>query len=467
MATAPVTPDLAPLTRPQPERKAHTDSWVLSGVFGLLLFGPLAFGAVEPWSMFVLEVGSALLVALWLWRQRGEDAAPLRNSPLFPPMLAFAALTLVQLIFGFTAYRHDTFSQALLYVAYASLAFLAVQCLRRSSQAKTLAVVISTYGFGVASFALLQGLSPNGKLYWIRTPRFGGWIYGPYVNHNHYAGLMEMLVPIPLVFCMTRYAKARLRTLAAGVAAVMAATIFFSGSRGGMLAFVVECIVLATVIVKMRRGVKVAASIGVFAALVVGLLIWIGGVELTKRVGTIGTETRRELSGGLRWTVNKDGLHMFTKKPVLGWGLGTFPTAYPQFRSFYTNSFVNEAHDDYLQLLVETGVVGFAIMLWFLARLFRGAVTRVGDWPNDINGAVALACLLGCTGILVHSFVDFNLQIPANAALFFVLCVMAASPYPLESRQRVRKARSLHPRDPEIQQGADTAPDSENPATLP
>jgi hypothetical protein len=79
----------------------------------------------------------------------------------------------------------------LLYVAYGLLAFLVVQCLRRSSQAKALAVAISTYGVAVAGFALLQGLSPNGKLYWIRTPRFGGSIYGPYVNHNHYAGLMK------------------------------------------------------------------------------------------------------------------------------------------------------------------------------------------------------------------------------------------------------------------------------------
>ena len=83
----------------------------------------------------------------------------------------------------------------------------------------------------VAGFALLQGLSSNGKLYWIRTPHFGGWIYGPYVNHSHYAGLMEMLVPVPLVFCLTRYAEGRIRALAAGGAALMAATIFFRLAR--------------------------------------------------------------------------------------------------------------------------------------------------------------------------------------------------------------------------------------------
>jgi O-antigen ligase len=87
---------------------------------------------------------------------------------------------------------------------------------------------------------------------------------------------------------------------------------------------------------------------------------------------------------------------------------------------------VHEAHDDYLQLLVEMGGLGFATMLWFVIAMYRGAVKKLGNWPEDINGTVALAAMLGATGILVHSFVDFNLQIPANAALFYVFCVVAA-----------------------------------------
>jgi O-antigen ligase len=103
---------------------------------------------------------------------------------------------------------------------------------------------------------------------------------------------------------------------------------------------------------------------------------------------------------------------------------------------------VNEAHNDYLQLLVEMGLVGFGIMLWFLINLIRRAIRKLPDWPNEIGGAVALACLMGCVGILVHSFVDFNLEVQANAAWFYVLCALAASPHPIESRQRVRRARS-------------------------
>jgi putative inorganic carbon (hco3(-)) transporter len=99
---------------------------------------------------------------------------------------------------------------------------------------------------------------------------------------------------------------------------------------------------------------------------------------------------------------------MFTHRPWLGFGLGVFPDIYPQFRSFYTNFFENEAHDDYLQLLVEMGGLGFATMLWFVIAMYRGTVKKLGNWPEDINGTVALAAMLGATGILVHSFVDFN-----------------------------------------------------------
>jgi putative inorganic carbon (hco3(-)) transporter len=126
---------------------------------------------------------------------------------------------------------------------------------------------------------------------------------------------------------------------------------------------------------------------------------------------------------------------------MLGWGLGTFPTVYPSYRSFYTNLFVNEAHNDYAQLLVETGLVGFGLMLWFLVRLYRSVSPTSRRWEFKWDGAVSLAALLGCTGLLLHSLVDFNLQIPANAALFYVLCGLAASPLPKLSKSPSRTRR--------------------------
>jgi len=413
-------------------------NFLLYGTFGLLMFGPLAFGAVEPWSIFVLEGGAASLIVLWLAKQWVDEEVVIRWNPLFLPMAAFAFLILVQVAFRISAYPHDTVSGALLYCAYGMLCFLARQVLVRSAQARKLAVIFTIYGFLLAGFALLQGIAPNGKLYWVREPRLGGWIYGPYVNHNHYAGLMELLVPIPLVLALSRLAEDRERIAAAVASAVMVGTLFLSGSRGGMLAMVVELAFLGVVLFRHKRSVRTAVGLGAFAIVLIGLLTWLGGQELTTRVSSISAETRTEISGGMRSSIDRDAWRMFRSKPVLGWGLGTFPVVYPQFRSFYTNFFVNAAHDDYAQLLAEMGLLGFATMAWFLIVTYWSALPKIDNWMSDVSGAITLACLTGLSGILVHSIVDFNLQIPSNAALFYVFCSLAAAP-PLIQRARKRK----------------------------
>jgi O-antigen ligase len=409
---------------------------LLYATFALLMFGPLAFGAVEPWSILALETGAILLAFLWIAKQWIDGEIKITWNPLFLPMGVFGLLVLLQILFRVSAYPHDTISHAMLFIAYAILCFLVAQTLLRGAQARKLAFIFCIYGSAIAAFALLQGISPNGRLYWVRLPRLGGWIYGPYVNHNHYAGLMELLIPIPLVLSLSRLAPSKERLAAASAAALMAGTIFLSGSRGGMLALFAELVVLAVVLVKQRHDLRTAAALALFLLLVIGLLTWLGGDELSRRLASVhGSHT--DISSDMRFQINRDGLRMFRQRPILGWGLGCFPVAYPQFRTFYTNFFVNQAHDDYLQLLVEMGLLGFATLIWYLVVLVRKASPKIKNWHSEVGGAVTLACLLGITGILVHSVVDFNLEIPANAALFYVICtVAAAGPMVVPKRKR-------------------------------
>ena len=366
------------------------------------------------------------------------------GNPLFRPMLAFGALIAIQIGFGITAYRFATISGALLYCAYGGLAFLAAQMFRRTVQVKRLAWVFSAYGLAVALFALIQSLSSNGKVYWIREPRMGGWIYGPYVNHNHYAGLMEMLYPIPLVIALSDHVRGYWKLLPGFAFVVMASTIFLSGSRGGMLAFIIQMVVLG-IVMGMQKSRQAALRAGAVLAVIAALMLWVGGEGLVTRIASFHSEAKTELEGGLRLTVDRDGIGMFAKKPVLGWGLRAFPVAYPQFRTFFTNKIVNEAHNDYLQVLVEMGALGFLTSLWFLGLVFRKGVKKLTNWAFDLNGAVAMAALLGVCGILVHSFVDFNLQIPANAALFYVLCTLAAAETKFGANRRIRRRRTAGP----------------------
>ncbi len=129
---------------------------------------------------------------------------------------------------------------------------------------------------------------------------------------------------------------------------------------------------------------------------------------------------------GWRLQVARDSVAMIKQRPVLGWGLGTFPTVFPRFKSVYDDVLVNEAHDDYLQLLVETGVVGCILAGWFLWNLLSASLRELRKAPSW-QANLTRACLIGIAGILVHSVTDFNLHIPANAALFYSMCFLATS----------------------------------------
>jgi O-antigen ligase len=402
------------------------------GLFALLAFGVLAFGAVHEWSTFVFEAGSAILFLVWAATQFASGQIKISNNPLYLPALFFFVLLLAQIGLRTSAYGYVTKYEVLHYISYGIVLFIAGECVREERVRKKFAFALMAFGAIYAFFALAQELIPNGKIFWFYTPRFHAAIYGSYVNHNHYAGLMEMLVPVPLVVSMGQLVSGGKRALVAFCVVLMASTIFLSRSRGGMIAFVLEVVLFAVLTLIQRRNSRVAFGLLAVSVLVLGFLFFIGKEQVLGRLG--------DLAPGIRWNMTMDSLKMFSHRPILGWGLGTFPTVYPSYRSFYTNLFINEAHNDYAQLLVETGLLGFLLMLWFLSCLYRRGLPTSRRWEFKWDGALSLAALLGCTGILFHSFVDFNLQIPANAAFFYVLAALAASE--LSSRSsRSRRTR--------------------------
>ena len=431
-------PDLEqPSARPRPYVLLNNQI-ELYGLVALLIFAPLAFGAYELWARFGVQLVSAALFCSWSIRQIYSGSVAVRWNPIFAPMCAFAGLGVIQLLSGASAYRHATASTLATYISYGLVCFLLVQVLERTTQVRQLSTLFVVYGASIAMFAVLQSMSSNGKLYWLRTPRFGGWIYGPYVNHNHYAGLMEMLTPIPMVYAFSRYAHGRKKWLAAGTAAFMGASIFLSGSRGGMAAFAIEIALFFWLLFRERTRSSVALLMAGFLLMALASIAWIGGNDVSARISTLADYKRPEVNADFRLKIARDTLHMIAARPVMGWGLGTFADVYPEFRSFYTDSLVNAAHNDYLQTLAETGLLGFGIAIWLLFTAIQSAARKLHNWPSDINGIVSLAALLGICGILVHSFVDFNLEIPANAMLFYVLCSIAA----LDARFRNLRRKS-------------------------
>ncbi len=199
----------------------------------------------------------------------------------------------------------------------------------------------------------------------------------------------------------------------------MAGSIVLSQSRAGTASFFVEMALLLGLLLGTRKNRQVTAAIGTICLAVMGFAVWVGTPALWHHF--------TNLQDWMRLAIIKDGLRMFWHKPILGWGLGTFTTVYPQFRSFYTNLFVNAAHNDYVQALVETGLVGFAAIVWFVIALYRGGLRNLDSWNRSWSRTLGLAAVIGCTGILVHSAFDFNLQIPANACVFYFLAAVATS----------------------------------------
>jgi len=413
--------------------------WALAASLCLLLaFGPLAFGAVQDWAISALEVAAAVCVILWAGRALAYGSLNVHRNALFLPIILFAGLVCVQLLSGRTAYWYVTWSKALLWAAYGMIFFVATQCLRRTARIKAFILFLAAFGFMMALFAMVQQFTWNGKLYWVVPYHYGASAYGPYVNHSHYAGLMEMLAPIPLVFAMMRCWRKPTRVLFGFVALVMTSTIFLSRSLGGIVAFGAQVVIL-TILVGLQKRSR-AQLLLLLLSLGVLLAAWLATLSphgILERIALL-RDPLGKAGGGSRLVIVKDGLKMIAARPLLGWGFGTFPLVYPSFRSFYTNYFVNEAHNDYLQTAVETGLVGFAILCGFIALFYRTSLRNIEGWRTDIRSAVCLASIVGVTGILVHSLSDFNLQIPANASLFFALCALATGSF----GNRVRVARS-------------------------
>ena len=406
------------------------------GICSVLGFGPLAFGAVQPWSICVLEVAVSSLIVIWAAREVILGGFHIIPNALYIPMALFAGVVLVQILFHLTAYWYVTWQKGLLWGSYAGIFFLVSQVFRRQRSILYFGFFCVGYAFLLSLFAIVQQFTSNGKIYWMVTNRYGGWIYGPYVNHAHYAGLMEMLVPFSIIFAIASRSRRSGRVFFLFAAVVSCSTIFLSQSLGGMLAFGAELGILSLILLRNRRSAyREVLILGVLCIALIVWLAWLRPAGLVERLARLLNPITDAGATG-RIAIVKDSMRMLWERPLLGWGLGTFSFVYPSFRSFFTNLWVNEAHNDFVQTLVETGIVGFAFAVAFLILLCREGIRNSRHWRSDTRSSLTLAAFLGCIGILVHGFVDFNLQIPANAAFFFALSALVTARFSKSDRNR-------------------------------
>jgi len=410
------------------------------GICALVVFAVAAHGGVEEWARAVFEAGAGLLFlawSIWIFFNREEQ---LVLSPLLPPLAALSFIVLGQWFFRWTASPFNTRIELLLLLADLMVLFLAVQAFRTLEDWRGFVWFTMGFGFLVSLFAILQHLTSNGKLYWFREMRSGGLPFGPYVNRNHFAGFAELVLPLALVPLVLGRVR-RERWPVVGLFAVLPiGALFLSASRGGIVSFGAELSVLALVMIQRREMGKQLFAGG--AVLLVALLLvsWLGVGQILERLSSVQL---LEVSSGKRASMRRDTWRIFLDHPFVGTGLGTLQLVYPPYESLYDGKIVNHTHNDYLEVLAETGLLGGICCAWFLGVLLVQSLERLRPFNSSFSGALQLSGFLACSGFLVHSLVDFNLHIPANALLFFLMAHLATAEIqqtgqPTTSRQRRR-----------------------------
>jgi len=297
-------------------------------------------------------------------------------------------------------------------------------------------------------------ISPN-VIYWVREPK-QAQPFGPYINRHHFAGYMELALAMPLGLLFSGAIDRDRVPLYAFAALMCAVALVMTNSRGGIISMVAEIVFLVVIaagvgrkgegVQDLRSRVGAAAKRVAFAfALLATLFVFVlysGGEEsLTRLVGTVNADD--PTTGRTHFW--KGAVEIIRDHPVVGVGLGAFSAAYPRYDTgsgFYR---LEQAHNDYLQILTDGGVVGALLALAFVAVLFRQGFRRLQSQDKFRRG-VALGALTGCAGVLVHSLFDFTLHTTANALLFLLLAALATMNGRVEEiapprRRRVRRRR--------------------------
>jgi len=394
------------------------------GICVLVAFAVLAFGTVEVWSETILEIGAAVLLLWWvglvvLHREKG-----IYWRSIGWPVLAFIAISALQSVFGSTAYSFLTRVALMKFLACAILFFLALQSFRTRQDLRNLAWFLMGFGFLVAVFGITQNYTSQNVLYWHRALTGGGTPFGPYVNRNDFAGFIELVAPVGMCLLVFRGIRREQQIFVGVLTLVPIAALALTGSRGGIVSFFCE-ILLIFLIARAHKTKFQALAASMLLVIALGAGAWLGAGKI---LGRFRSAAAHEISSDRRVTMLEGAWHMFSAHVLFGAGLGTLVSVYPRYETYYDGRIVDHVHNDYIELLAETGIAGAMCGLVFLIMLFYEAQSRLKEEQSPFSQAVHAAGIVSCFGLLVHGLVDFNFHIPANGLLFLLQVSVVVSP---------------------------------------
>ncbi len=447
------------------------------GLYGLIILTPLAFGTVEPWSIALAEVAIYAIALVWGLAMVSAGEIRIERTALNLCWLLILAVGLLQVIplplqviriispnaadlyqqtafDGYLTASWRTLSlvpyatrQALVrLLALALLFWVAVHHLQTREQVDRIVRVVMATGFGLALFGIIQHFSGNGKLYWVRELTRGGSLFGPYVNRNHFAGYMEMVIPLTIGYIVAnrrpisdRTGSWRSRLLHWGTpqasrsllaffgGLIMFVALLLTGSRAGLFSFSCSILFMAFLLSARRlRSKRLWGMLASFVALGLAYALWLNPDRVLQTFGILWVWTD-DPSFHSRILVWQDTLRLGQDYLWSGTGLDTYIWAFPRYkRPIVGQDVYDYAHNDYLQAFAEGGLLLVAILA--LALLWGGTqlLNAWSEHEGSHTRGIGLGLLAGLVAMLVHSVYDFNLHILANAILFVLLSALAS-----------------------------------------
>ena len=427
----------------------------------LILLTPFAFGSVPLWAYTFMELALLLIIFLWVIRMVFEGELAIPKSPLNISILLFVLLVVIQIIplpeallniispatgrfysdtlgalgAGHSVSLTNTLSlntyatrvELFRLFAYLGCFFFVIGNFTATAQIRRLIIVIIVTGFLLALFAIVQHLTWNGLIYWVYEYPMGGNPVGPFTNKNNFAGYMNMIIPLSLIMSIYERDKA-IKIIFAFMALVMTVALFLSMSRAGVFTFMGSMLFMASMLFITRRShaqrlLFLAPVLLLF--FVILFLVFVGIDPVIERLSTLGDKAT--YSRELRWTVWASTIEIIKDYPLFGTGLESFETVFPGYRSLEAAGLHwRDAHNDYLQLLAETGIIGFLIVCSFFVIFFMRSVRTLLLHERD-DCRFALGPLASVVALLLSIIFTFNTHIPANALLFSVICALVVS----------------------------------------
>jgi O-antigen ligase len=420
-----------------------------------LIYATLIYGGVDSGAITLFSLSTTLMLILWMTDTWKLKEVRFYSSGLYLPIIGLILIGFIQLlplrdVSQLTEVLGTQSSSALSLDPYGTRFFIirltfylvffaaALTFINTEKNLRRVAWVIIIFGAVMAFFGILQWLAKPEAIYGLRsTPQ--AIPFGPFVNQHHFAALMEMTGGLTLGVLLGKGIKKDRKPLLIIAVILMTIAVILTGSRGGLLssAGVAVFVVLVTFGFRSKEEIRnrrtkkdwisrwLLAATGVSSAALIafGIVVFLGGEKSFLRGAGMQSGQGDFTSGRAGfWTV---ALQIFLSHPIIGAGFDAFGVAFTKSDPSNGLFRVEQAHNDYLQILADGGITAFVCIAAFIYFLFRQGLNKLKGSTSRLERSITIGALAGCFGILIHSFLDFPLRTPANAFFFLMVATLA------------------------------------------